>query len=90
MGIDTINKISIIRRILFAVTLFQQERGQHHQQHLGTLAGISINHQNFFSSSIEETTKHKVWSIININTRLRVFITRLVSQHEVGYTISSA
>jgi hypothetical protein len=49
MGIDPINKISIIIRILFAVTLFQhspltrrvffssimreRERGQHHQQH---------------------------------------------------------
>jgi hypothetical protein len=58
------NNTSIINRILFAVTIFQHspltrrvfynniksERGQHHQQHLGTLTGISINHQKFFSS----------------------------------------
>jgi hypothetical protein len=66
-----------------------RERGQHHQQHLGTLTGVSINHRKFFSSSIAATTQHKGWSIINISTRLRVFSTRLASQHEVGYTISS-
>jgi hypothetical protein len=57
-GIDLMNNTSIINRILFAVIIFQhspltrrvmynsirRERGQHHQQHLGTLIGISINH----------------------------------------------
>jgi hypothetical protein len=61
-GIDLMNNTSIIIRILFAVTIFQhspltrrvfynsirRERGQHHQQHLGTLIGISINHRKFF------------------------------------------
>jgi hypothetical protein len=74
-GIDLMNNTSIIIRILFAVTIFQhspltrrvfynnirRERGQHHQQHLGTLTGISINHRKFFSSS----TQHRGWSIIN-------------------------
>jgi hypothetical protein len=36
-------------------------RGQHHQYHLGTLIGVFINHQKFFSSS----TQHIGWSIIN-------------------------
>jgi hypothetical protein len=36
-------------------------RGQHHQYHLGTLTGVSINHWKFFSSS----TQHIGWSIIN-------------------------
>jgi hypothetical protein len=103
-GIDLMNNTSIINRILFAVTIFQhspltrrvfynsirRERGKHHQQHLGTLTGVSINHQKFFSSSIAATTQHKGWSIINNNTRLRVFSMKLASQHEVGYTISSA
>jgi hypothetical protein len=74
MGIDPMNNISIIIRILFAVTLFQHSpltrrvffssimreredniinnikwvRGQHHQYHLGTLTGISINHREVF------------------------------------------
>jgi hypothetical protein len=69
-GIDLMNNTSIIIRILFAVTIFQhspltrrvfynnirRERGQHHQQHLGTLTGISINHRKFFSSSISSFT----------------------------------
>jgi hypothetical protein len=69
-GIDLMNNTSIIIRILFAVTLFQhppltrmifynsirRERGKHHQQHLGTLTDISINHQKFFSSSISSFT----------------------------------
>jgi hypothetical protein len=64
-GIDIMNNTSIINKILFAVTIFQhspltrrvfynsirRERGQHHQQHLGTLTGVSINHRKFFSSS---------------------------------------
>jgi hypothetical protein len=64
-GIDLMNNTSIIIRILFAVTIFQhspltrrvfynsirRERGQHHQHHLGTLTGVSINHQKKFSSS---------------------------------------
>jgi hypothetical protein len=64
-GIDLMNNTSIINKILFAVTIFQHspltrivfynrisgKRGQHHQQHLGTLTGISINHRKFFSSS---------------------------------------
>jgi hypothetical protein len=74
-GIDLMNNTLIIIRILFAVTISQhsplttrvfynnirRERGQHHQQHIGTLTGISINHRKFFSSS----TQHKGWSIIN-------------------------
>jgi hypothetical protein len=69
-GIDLMNNTSIIIRILFAVTLFQhspltrrvfynnirRERGQHHQQHLGTLTGISINHRKFFSSATSSFT----------------------------------
>jgi hypothetical protein len=55
------NNTSIINRILFAVKILsrrvfynniRRERGQHHQQHLGTLTGVSINHWKFFSSSI--------------------------------------
>jgi hypothetical protein len=100
-GIDLMNNTSIINRILFAVTIFQhspltrkvfynsirQERGKHHQQHLGTLTGVSINHRKFFSSPIAATTQHKGWSIINISTRLRVFSTKLASQHVVGITV---
>jgi hypothetical protein len=85
-GIDLMNNTSIIIRILFAVTLFQhspltrrvfynsirRERGQHHQQHLGTLTGISINHRKFFSSSISSFTAER-WNgiIILISQRLR-------------------
>jgi hypothetical protein len=100
-GIDLMNNTSIINIILFAVTIFQhspltrrvfynniRERGHHHQQHLGTQTGVSINHRKFFSSSIAATTQHKGWSIIN--TRLRVFSMKLASQHEAGYAISSA
>jgi hypothetical protein len=83
-GIDLMNNTSIINRILFTVTIFQhspltrrvffnntrQERGQHHQQHLGTLIGISINHRKFFSSS-----SFTAWSwssiIILISVRLK-------------------
>jgi hypothetical protein len=81
-GIDLMNNTSIIIRILFAVTIFQhspltrrvfynnirRERGQHHQHHLGTLTGISINHRNFFSSSISSFTTES-WNgiIICIN-----------------------
>jgi hypothetical protein len=83
-GIDLMNNTSIINRILFAVTIFQhspltrrvfynnirRERGKHHQQHLGTLTGISINHRKFFSSS-----SFTAWSwssiIILISMRLR-------------------
>jgi hypothetical protein len=56
------NNTTIIIRKHFAITLFQhspltrrvfynnikRERGQHYQHHLGTLIGISINHQKFF------------------------------------------
>jgi hypothetical protein len=80
-GIDLMNNTSIINRILFAVTIFQhspltrrvffnsikRERGKHHQQHLGTLIGVSINHWKFFSSSIAATTQQKIWSIFNIS-----------------------
>jgi hypothetical protein len=72
-GIDLMNNTSIINRILFAVTIFQhspltrrvfynsirRERGHHHQQHLGTLTGVSINHWKFFSSSIAATHNTK-------------------------------
>jgi hypothetical protein len=78
-GIDLMNNTSIINRILFAVTLFQhspltrrvfynsirRERGQHHQQHLGTLTGVSINHRKFFSSSISSFTTES-WNDIII------------------------
>jgi hypothetical protein len=78
-GINIMNNTSIIIRILFAVTIFQhspltrrvfynnirQERGHHHQQHLGTLTGISINHQKFFSSSTSSFTK-EIWNDIII------------------------
>jgi hypothetical protein len=83
MGIDPMNNISIIIRILFAVTLFQHSpltrrvffsnimrergdniinsikwvRGQHHQYHLGTLAGVSINHRKFSSSIASSFSK---------------------------------
>jgi hypothetical protein len=43
---------------------------------------------NTSSSSITTTTQPKGWSIININTGLRVFNTRLESQHEAGNTSS--
>jgi hypothetical protein len=85
-GINIMNNTSIIIRILFAVTLFQhspltrtifynsirRERGKHHQQHLGTLTTISINHGKFFSSSISSFTV-KRWNgiIILIIKRLR-------------------
>jgi hypothetical protein len=99
-GIDLMNNASIINRILFAVTIFQHSpltrRVHHHERERakssttsGTLTGVSINDQKFFSSSISSTTQRKGWSI-NINTRLRVFSTKLASQHEAGYTISSA
>jgi hypothetical protein len=84
--IDLMNNTSIINRILFAVTIFQhspltrrvfynsirREIGQHHQQHFGTLTGISINHQNFLSSSISSFTARS-WNsiIILISMRLR-------------------
>jgi len=80
------NNTSIINRTLFAVTIFQhspltrrvfynnirRERGQHHQQHLGTLTGISINHHKFFSSSISSFIAGS-WNdiIILISMRLR-------------------
>jgi hypothetical protein len=85
-GIDLMNNTSIIIRILFVVTIFQhspltrrvfynntrRERGQHHQQHLGTLTGISINHQKFFSSLISSfTTKSYNGIIILMSMRLR-------------------
>jgi hypothetical protein len=83
MGIDPMNNISIIIRILFAVTLFQHSpltrrvffssimreredsiinstkwvRGQHHQYHLGTLTGVSINHRKFSSSAASSFSK---------------------------------
>jgi hypothetical protein len=84
-GIDLMNNTSIIIRILCAVTIFQhspltrrvfynnirRESGQHHQHHLGTLAGISINHWKFFSSSISSFTTGR-WNgiIILISMRL--------------------
>jgi hypothetical protein len=63
-GIDLINNDSIINRILFAVTIFQhspltrrvfnniirRERATTSTTS-GTLTGISIDHQKFFSSS---------------------------------------
>jgi hypothetical protein len=78
-GIDLMNNTSIIIRILFAVTIFQhspltrrvfynnirRERGQHHQQHLGTLTGVSINHLKFFSSSTSSFTTES-WNDIII------------------------
>jgi hypothetical protein len=83
-GIDLMNNTSIINRILFAVTIFQhspltrrvfynniRERGQHHQQHLGTLTGISINHRKFFSSSISSFTAGS-WSSIIIFFSMRL------------------
>jgi hypothetical protein len=85
-GIDLRNNTSIINRILFPVTIIQhspltrrvfynnigRERGNHHQQHLGTLDGISINHRNFFSSSISSFSVGS-WNgiIILISMRLR-------------------
>jgi hypothetical protein len=81
-GIDLMNNTSIIIRILFAVTIFQRspltrrvfynnirrERGQPHQQHLGTLTDVSINHQKFSSSSTSSFTTES-WNdmIICIN-----------------------
>jgi hypothetical protein len=81
-----IDNTSIIIRIHFVVTLFQhtpltirvfynhirRERGQHHQQHLGTLTGVSINHRKFFSSSTSSFTVGR-WNdiLILINMRLR-------------------
>jgi hypothetical protein len=32
-------------------------RGQHHQYHLGTLTGVSINHRKFFSSVASSFSK---------------------------------
>jgi hypothetical protein len=79
------NNTSIINRILFAVTIFQhspltrrvfynnirRERGKHHQQHLGTLTDISINHQKFFSSSSSFSTWSWSSIIILISMRLK-------------------
>jgi hypothetical protein len=75
------NNTSIINILLFLVTIFQHspltrgvfynnirgERGHHHQQHLGTLTGISINHWKFFSSSISSFTTERWNDIIYIN-----------------------
>ena len=72
-GIDLMNNTSIIIRILFASynisTLPLNKKGilQQHQAReratsstaSGTLIGISINHQKFFSSSISSITQHK-------------------------------
>jgi hypothetical protein len=85
-GIDLMNNTSIINRILFAFTIIQHSpltrrvfynnirrgRGHHHQQHIGPLIGISIHHQNFFSSSISSFSAGR-WNgiIILINMRLR-------------------
>jgi hypothetical protein len=83
-GIDLMNNDSIINRILFAVTIFQhspltrrvfyniirRERGGTTSTTSGTLTGISINHQKFFSSS-----SFTAWSwssiIILISMRLK-------------------
>jgi hypothetical protein len=70
-GIDLMNNKSIINRILFVVTIFQhspltrrvfyniirreRERATTSTTS-GTLTGISINHRNFFSSSISSFT----------------------------------
>jgi hypothetical protein len=82
-GIDLMNNTSIIIKILFAITIFQhspltrrvfynnirREKGQHHQQHLGTLTGVSINHiqqnhRKFFSSSTSPFTTESWTDII--------------------------
>jgi hypothetical protein len=70
-GIDLMNNNSIINRILFAVTIFQHSpltrrvfyniiRREREREATsttsGTLTGISINHQKFFSSSISSFT----------------------------------
>jgi hypothetical protein len=79
-GIDLMNNDSIINRILFAVTIFQhspltrrvfyniirRERGQATSTTSGTLTGISINHQKFFSSSISSSTARSWNGIIII------------------------
>jgi hypothetical protein len=79
-GIDLMNNDSIINRILFAVTIFQhspltrrvfyniikRERGQTTSTTSGTLTGISINHQKFFSSSISSSTTRSWNGIIII------------------------
>jgi hypothetical protein len=78
-GIDLMNNTSIIIRILFAVTIFKHspltirvfynnirpEIGHHHQQHLGTLTGVSINLWKFFSSSTSSITTES-WNDIII------------------------
>jgi hypothetical protein len=81
-GIDLMNNTSIINRTLFSVTLFQhspltrrvfynnikRERGHHHQQNLGTLTNVYINHQKFFSSSISSFST-EIWNDIIILKR---------------------
>jgi hypothetical protein len=92
MGIDPMNNISIIIRILFAVTLFQHSpltrrvffssimrekkdnvinsikwvRGQHHQYHLGTPTGVSINHRKFSSSAASSFSRNAIIIYINM------------------------
>jgi hypothetical protein len=45
-------------------------------------------HHKADTTSKTTISQHKGWSIINISTRLRVFGTRLASQHEAGNTTS--
>jgi hypothetical protein len=81
-GIDLFNNNSIISRIYFAVTIFQHSpltrrvfynttsSGERERETTsttsGTLTGISINHQKFFSSSITSSFTTWSWSIIII------------------------
>jgi hypothetical protein len=107
-GIDLMNNTSIINRILFAVTIFQhspltrrvfynnirRERGHHH---LGTLTGVSINHQKFFHHQNHHfqqrvgmvSSSASTW--ISIKLIHHHHITRLVtsSQHEAGHIITT-
>jgi hypothetical protein len=80
-GIDLMNNISIINRILFAVTIFQhspltrwvlyniirREREREARSTTSrTLTGIFINHWKFFSSSISSFTT-RIWNGINMD-----------------------
>jgi hypothetical protein len=49
---------SIMReREAFIINNIKWVRGQHHQYHLGTLTGVSINHRNFSSSATSSFSK---------------------------------
>jgi hypothetical protein len=77
-GIDLMNNNSIINIILFAVTIFQhspltkrvfynniRREREGRSTKSGTLIDISINHHNFFSSSISSFTTG-IWNGIVI------------------------